>query len=70
MGQFIGAAVPEIPTVFLQEGGYRMDKIGEAAADVVEGFSLAMKVKALESGTRVVQKSSSVASSGRVVITR
>jgi acetoin utilization deacetylase AcuC-like enzyme len=38
MGQTIGAAVPEIPTVFLQEGGYRMDKIGEAAADVVEGF--------------------------------
>jgi hypothetical protein len=28
----------EIPTVFLQEGGIPMDKIGEAAADVVEAF--------------------------------
>jgi acetoin utilization deacetylase AcuC-like enzyme len=38
MGCVMGAAVPTLPTVFLQEGGYRMDKIGEAAANVVEGF--------------------------------
>jgi acetoin utilization deacetylase AcuC-like enzyme len=38
MGRTIGAAVPTLPTVFLQEGGYRMDKIGEAAANVMEGF--------------------------------
>jgi acetoin utilization deacetylase AcuC-like enzyme len=38
LGQTIGAAVPTLPTVFLQEGGYRMDKIGEAAANVIEGF--------------------------------
>jgi acetoin utilization deacetylase AcuC-like enzyme len=38
MGVTIGAAVPTLPTVFLQEGGYRMDKIGAAAANVVEGF--------------------------------
>jgi hypothetical protein len=36
--QFIVVAVPEIPTVFLQEGAGRMDKNGEAAADAVEGF--------------------------------
>jgi acetoin utilization deacetylase AcuC-like enzyme len=38
LGSVIGAAVPTLPTVFLQEGGYRMDKIGEAATNVVEGF--------------------------------
>lgn len=38
MGCLIGAILPTVPTVFLQEGGYRMDKIGQAAADVVEGF--------------------------------
>jgi acetoin utilization deacetylase AcuC-like enzyme len=38
MGQTIGAAIPTLPTVFLQEGGYRMDKIGQAATNVVEGF--------------------------------
>jgi hypothetical protein len=31
--------VPEIPTVFLQEGGYRIDKIGEAAADGLVVFA-------------------------------
>jgi acetoin utilization deacetylase AcuC-like enzyme len=28
-----------IPTVFVQEGGYRMDKIADAAADVVISFA-------------------------------
>ena len=28
-----------IPTVFVQEGGYKMDVVGEAAADVLGGFS-------------------------------
>jgi hypothetical protein len=38
-GTNVGAAVPEIPTVFLQEGGYRIDKIGEAAADGLVVFA-------------------------------
>lgn len=38
MGQTIGAKLGNMPTVFVQEGGYRMDKVGKAAADVVVGF--------------------------------
>ena len=40
MGQIIGAKLGNIPTVFVQEGGYRMDKVGKAAADVVVGFCM------------------------------
>ena len=29
------------PTLFLQEGGYKMDELGQAAADVVTGFAAA-----------------------------
>lgn len=41
MGKFIGSFLKnkEVPTIFVQEGGYKMDVIGEAAADVVGGFS-------------------------------
>lgn len=40
MGQLIGTKLgSKVPTVFVQEGGYRMDKVGKAAADVVVGFS-------------------------------
>ena len=41
MGKTIGSYVKDnfIPTVFVQEGGYKMDVIGEAAADVLGGFS-------------------------------
>jgi acetoin utilization deacetylase AcuC-like enzyme len=39
MGQLIGTKLGNLPTVFIQEGGYRMDKVGKAAADVVVGFS-------------------------------
>ena len=28
-----------VPTVFVQEGGYRMDVVGRAAADVLGGFA-------------------------------
>jgi len=38
MGQLIGTNLGPVPTVFVQEGGYRMDKVGKAAADVVVGF--------------------------------
>ena len=39
MGETIAEGIPaNIPTIFLQEGGYRMDKVGEAAANVVTGF--------------------------------
>ena len=46
MGETIGGGLAShVPTVFLQEGGYRMDKIGEAAADVVYGFTSARAQK-------------------------
>lgn len=39
IGRFIAEQLPpRVPVVFVQEGGYRMDKIGEAAADVVTSF--------------------------------
>ncbi len=45
MGQLIGKRIREgvgfIPTVFLQEGGYKMDRIGDAAASVVTGYCAA-----------------------------
>ena len=41
MGRHIGSyfAGNRIPTVFVQEGGYKMDVVGEAAANVVLGYS-------------------------------
>jgi acetoin utilization deacetylase AcuC-like enzyme len=39
MGETIAKGLARtVPVVFVQEGGYRMDKIGEAAADVVASF--------------------------------
>lgn len=38
MGSAIGARVGGLPTVFVQEGGYRMDAVGKAAADVLVGY--------------------------------
>ena len=39
MGKTIGRKIIHTtPTVFIQEGGYRMDVVGDAAADVVLGF--------------------------------
>lgn len=37
MGAF--TAGKHIPTVFVQEGGYKMDTIGLAAANVVGGYA-------------------------------
>lgn len=41
LGKVMGSYVKDqlIPTVFVQEGGYKMDVVGEAAADVLGGFS-------------------------------
>lgn len=41
MGRHIGRyfAGNRIPTVFVQEGGYKMDAVGEAATNVVLGYS-------------------------------
>ncbi len=38
MGQLIGEKLGDMPVVFVQEGGYRMDVVGTAAADIVVGF--------------------------------
>ena len=39
MGALIGSKVPKgVPTVFIQEGGYKMDVVGDAAADFVASF--------------------------------
>lgn len=38
MGEMIATLAPRVPTIFIQEGGYRMDKVGDAAADVVTSF--------------------------------
>lgn len=38
MGQLIGDKLKDVPAVFVQEGGYRMDAVGKAAADVLVGF--------------------------------
>lgn len=38
MGQTMGRMIRDMPTVFIQEGGYKMDVVGEVAADVVVGF--------------------------------
>ncbi len=38
MGQLIGEKLGDMPMVFVQEGGYRMDVVGTAAADIVVGF--------------------------------
>jgi acetoin utilization deacetylase AcuC-like enzyme len=37
MGRTIARNLPGIPLVVVQEGGYRMDKVGEAAANAVLG---------------------------------
>ena len=41
LGRTMGSCLKEkfIPTVFIQEGGYKMDVVGDAAADVLGGFS-------------------------------
>ena len=39
MGRMIGECLgPDLPVVIIQEGGYRMDKIGEAAANLLSAF--------------------------------
>ena len=39
MGSLIGSTLDkDIPCLFIQEGGYKMNELGEAAADVVAGF--------------------------------
>ncbi len=38
MGKLSSDKLGDIPVVFVQEGGYRMDAVGTAAADVVVGF--------------------------------
>jgi acetoin utilization deacetylase AcuC-like enzyme len=38
MGQTMGRSLRGLPAVIIQEGGYRMDTIGEAASNVVLGF--------------------------------
>jgi acetoin utilization deacetylase AcuC-like enzyme len=40
MGAAIAAGLPDGPVVFVQEGGYRMDEIGNAASSVVLGYAL------------------------------
>ena len=42
MGELIGSKT-NVPTVFIQEGGYKMDVVGDAAADVVASFCKASK---------------------------
>ena len=37
MGALIGSKT-DVPCVFIQEGGYKMDVVGDAAADVVASF--------------------------------
>ena len=41
MGLLMGKCMmgKNIPTVFVQEGGYKMDVVGVAAANVVGGFA-------------------------------
>jgi acetoin utilization deacetylase AcuC-like enzyme len=38
IGKTIGEALPQLPTIFIQEGGYRMEVVGVAATDVVTSF--------------------------------
>lgn len=40
IGRHIAMAGKHIPCVFVQEGGYKMDTVGYAAADVVGGFAI------------------------------
>ena len=44
MGMYIGKCMmgKNIPCVFVQEGGYKMDVVGDAAADVVGGYAIAV----------------------------
>jgi len=43
MGRLIGRKLAgKVPTLFIQEGGYKMDIVGEAAARVVGGFAKAL----------------------------
>jgi acetoin utilization deacetylase AcuC-like enzyme len=39
LGQSMGRGLRGLPVVIIQEGGYRMDTIGEAASNVVLGFA-------------------------------
>jgi acetoin utilization deacetylase AcuC-like enzyme len=36
LGQWIGSYASKIPILIIQEGGYRMDKVPSAAADVLQ----------------------------------
>ena len=42
MGMFMGKHMKgrNVPCVFVQEGGYKMDVVGDAAADVVGGYAI------------------------------
>ena len=44
MGMYIGKCMigKNVPCVFVQEGGYKMDVVGDAAADVVGGYAIAV----------------------------
>ncbi|KAL7428390.1 hypothetical protein ACHAXH_002492 [Discostella pseudostelligera] len=45
MGKFMGKFMKgrNVPCVFVQEGGYKMDVVGDAAADVVGGFAVGVE---------------------------
>ena len=40
MGRSIASGLSDGPVIFVQEGGYRMDEIGNAASNVVLGYAL------------------------------
>jgi acetoin utilization deacetylase AcuC-like enzyme len=39
LGRTIGKHCHQLPTLVIQEGGYKMDKVPQAAADVIFGFA-------------------------------
>ncbi|KAL3771396.1 hypothetical protein ACHAWU_004669 [Discostella pseudostelligera] len=45
MGKFMGKFMKgrNVPCVFVQEGGYKMDVVGDAAADVVGGYAVGVE---------------------------
>ena len=49
MGVYIGKCMMDknVPCVFVQEGGYKMDVVGDAAADVVGGYAIAVSGNAI-----------------------
>jgi len=38
LGKTVGQAVRGLPAIIVQEGGYHMEKVGQAATDVVLGY--------------------------------